>query len=106
MRVTFEPDALLDLERLDKAVRDVDFTPTGIRVWIRGNLAPDETAIAFTASGTGQRFVLAADDPAGEAVLQTLRLDPSAIVTIYGTATAGAEVDAITLHLEGVGEHP
>ena len=108
--VTFEPGTKLDPEQLEEAVREVDFTPTGVRAWIQGRVLEESPptgappgALVFEATGSGQRFVVAADPDASGAPIDALR-GAAGVHTIRGRSTTLDGVDEIIIYLEGTGE--
>jgi len=108
--VTFDPEAQLDPRQLEEAVREVDFTPTGVRAWIKGRVLNDDPppgappgGVVFEATGSGQRFIVTAD-PDGGASIDELRGVAASVHTIRGRATTLDGVDEVVIYLEGIGE--
>ena len=108
--MTFNPGVELDPERLEEAVREVDFTPNGVRAWIEGRVLdanlPEGSpphALVFEATGTGQRFIVTTD-PESDRGLDELQSSAGAVRTIEGRATKLAGVDEVVIYLEGIGE--
>ena len=116
--VTFDPEAELAPQRLEEAVREVDFTPTGVRAWINGRVwddAPPPGAapgavpgaapggVIFEATGSGQRFLVTADPNGNGASIDVLRDAAGSVLTINGRATRLVGVDKVVLYLEGIG---
>ena len=74
-------------------MREVDFTPTGVRAWIEGRVlnvdlpagAPPG-GVVFEATGSG------------------LRIATGAVQTIWGRATMLDGVDDVVIYLEGLSE--
>lgn len=109
--VTFEPDATLDPAQLQEAVKKVDFTPTGVRVWVRGLVTvegepagpPGEANLWLEIQETGQRLLLAAADEQGREALEALRAAGSEPITVYGAAELDEAAGVVTVRVEGSG---
>lgn len=109
--VTFDPDAELDPRQLEEAVREVDFTPTGVRAWIKGRVLENDpppgaapSGVVFEATGTGQRFIVIADPDGNGASIDELRAAAGSVLTISGRAEVLDGVDEVVIYLEGIGE--
>ena len=110
--MTFEPAAWFDPNALEAAVSRVDFTPTGVAVWLRGELSgddlpavgTDEVAAWLVNEGTGQRFLLVASDDTGKAALPAARRAPPGSIILYGTASRAGDAVAVRVQVEGSGE--
>jgi len=108
--VTFDLDAELDPRQLEEAVRAVDFTPTGVRAWIKGRVLEDDPppgappgGVVFEATGTGQRFIVIADAYGDDASIDELRGAAGSVLIISGRAETLDGVDEVVIYLEGVG---
>ncbi len=108
--MTFNPGAELDPERLEEAVHEVGFTPTGVRAWIEGRVLDANLpagspphALVFEATGTGQRFIVTTD-PESDGSLDELQGAAGAVRTIEGRATKLDGVDEVVIYLEGIDE--
>ena len=107
--MTFAPDAPFDPAALEAAVIEVDFTPTGVTVWLRGSadttdlpeVAANETAAWLVNESSGQRFLLVASDEPGKEALAALAAAPHGSVTLYGSATRDDDDAQITVHVAG-----
>ncbi len=91
-------------------MREVDFTPTGVRAWIEGRVldvnlpaGSPPHALVFEATGTGQRFIVTTD-PASDGGLDQLQDTAGAVRTIEGRATKLDGVEEVVIYLEGIGE--
>lgn len=113
--VTFDADAELDPRQLEEAVREVDFTPTGVRAWIKGRVLEDDPppgaalaaapgGVVFEATGTGQRFIVIAGADGDGASIDELRVAAGSVLTIRGRAETLDGVDEVVIYLEGIGE--
>lgn len=102
-------DTRLEPAQLQKAVRRADFTPTWVRVWLRGTIFADaptpdaDRSLWLVTPGSGQRFRLVADDDAGNKVaLESLATTPEAYIVVYGNAVAGEVGSQVTVHVQGI----
>jgi len=110
--VTFVPHAQFDPNALEAAVREVDFTPTSVTVWLRGAVNTDdlppvgasEVAAWLVDEGTGQRFLLVASDDAGKAAIAAAHAAPHGSIRVYGKATRDDNHDPVSVRVEGTGE--
>lgn len=92
-------------------MREVDFTPTGVRAWIEGrvlnvDLPPGAPpgGVVFEATGSGQHFIVAADPDDSSESIDALRIATGAVQTIWGRATMLDGVDDVVIYLEGLSE--
>jgi hypothetical protein len=107
--VTFTPEAQFDPSALEAAVSKVDFTPTGVTVWLRGTVNHNDlpagganAAVAWmVVEDSGQRFLLTASDDAGNAAIATASTSSPGSIVIYGKATR-AEGAAVTVEVGGI----
>lgn len=110
--MTFTPDAQFDPNALEAAVSKVDFTPTGVTVWLRGAVNTDdlpavgasEVAAWLVGEDTGQRFLLVASDDTGKAAIAAARAAPPGSVTLYGKATRHGDDAPVNVRVEGTGQ--
>ena len=104
------PDARFDPAQLQKAVRRADFTPTWVRVWLRGTVSagaqePDtDHSLWLVTPGSGQRFRLVADEGGGKAALESLAAAPDGSIVVHGEAVAGEPGSEVTVHIQGIDE--
>lgn len=92
-------------------MREVDFTPTGVRAWIKGRVLENETppgappgGVIFEATGSGQRFIVTADPRGDGASMDELGVAAGSVLTIRGRAETLDGVDEVVIYLEGIGE--
>ncbi len=92
-------------------MREVDFTPTGVRAWIEGRVLEDDVpagappgGLVFEATGTGQHFIVTADPDGSGAPIEALRVAADSVQTVWGRATTLEGVDEVVIYLEGIGE--
>ena len=92
-------------------MRDVDFTPTGVRAWIEGRVLDDDLpagappgGLVFEATGTGQHFIVTADPDGSGAPVDELRIAANSVQTVWGRVTTLEGVDEVVIYLEGIGE--
>lgn len=92
-------------------MREVDFTPTGVRAWIEGRVLDDVPAagappggLVFEATGSGQHFIVTADPDGIGALIDELRVAADSVQTVWGRATTLDGVDEVVIYLEGIGE--
>ncbi len=110
--MTFTPGAQFDPNALEAAVREVDFTPTGVTVWLRGAVNTDDLPAVGTGQvaawlvdeDTGQRFLLVASDDAGKAAITAAHAAAHGSVTVYGKATRDSDDAPVSVAVEGSGE--
>lgn len=110
--MTFTPEAQFDPSALEAAVSKVDFTPTGVIVWLRGavntnDLPPvgtNEVAAWLVNESSGQRFLLVATDDMGKAAIDAAREALPGSVTLYGKASRASDTFAVRVQVEGGGE--
>ncbi len=107
--MTFTPDAMFDPAALEAGVSKVDFTPTGVTVWLRGiadtndlpAIATNETAAWLVSESSGQRFLLVAGDERGREALAAFRVAPPGSMTLYGRATRADDKAPVTVQVQG-----
>lgn len=110
--MTFTPDAQFDPSALEAAVSKVDFTPTGVTVWLRGAVNTDdlpavsasEVAAWLVDEDTGQRFLLVAGDDTGKAAIAAAHAAPSGSVTLYGAASRSGDDAPVSVRVKGSGQ--
>ncbi len=92
---------------LQQAVRDADFTPTGVRFWVQGTLerspapeAGDLVSAVLVSAGSVQRFVLAPGADGGGA-RDSLSSAGASTVTAWGIVTKREGTPGLVLHVEG-----
>ena len=110
--MTLTPEAQFDPSALEAAVSKVDFTPTGVTVWLRGTVnqddlpevGTDEVVAWLVAEGSGQRFLLATSDDAGKEALATASTAPPGSIVIYGKATRADSTAAVRVQVDGIAE--
>ncbi len=109
--VTFNPGVELDPAQLEGAVREVDFTPTGVRAWIEGRVLDDDPpagappgGFVFEATASGQRFIVVGNPDGGGVPLEELRAAEGSVQTVWGRATTLDGVDEVIIYLEGIGD--
>ena len=102
--MTFDAGVHPDPAALQQAVRDADFTPTSVRFWARGRIESRQVpgaerlaALILVSAGSGQRFVLAAEQDTG-AALSALE---GTTVTVWGRVTASERSAELILQVEG-----
>lgn len=108
-----EPGAWLDPEELREAIRRANFTPSEVRVWVKGRLegwelpstAPRNAglrSLALVTSAGGQRFVMAAvQGSAGAELLERLESIGSQTLILHGKAETLEGVPDVVLYVEG-----
>ena len=91
-------------------MREVDFTPTGVRAWIEGRVLDEDPpagsppdALVFEATGSGQRFIVTTN-PDSDGGLEELRGAAGSVRTIEGPATKLDGIDEVVIYLEGIGD--
>ena len=107
--MTFTPEAQFDPQALEAAVRDVDFTPTGVTVWLRGSVSTDdppavgadEVAAWLVTESNGQRFLLVADDDGGRATIAAASTAAAGSITLHGRAARADDNDTVRVQVEG-----
>jgi len=110
--VTFTSDAQFDPSALEAAVSKVDFTPTGVTVWLRGAVSTDnlpavdtdEVAAWLVDTDGGQRFLLVADDDTGKAAILAASTAPAGSITLHGRATRNDDTALVTVRVQGSSE--
>ena len=92
-------------------MREVDFTPTGVRAWIEGRVLDEALpagappgGLVFEATGSGQHFIVTADPDGGGESIDALRVAADSVQTVWGRATTLDGVDEVVIYLEGIGE--
>ncbi len=92
-------------------MREVDFTPTGVRAWIEGRVLDDAppagappSGLVFEATGSGQHFIVTADPAGTGESMDALRVAGDSVHTVWGRATALDGVNEVVIYLEGIGE--
>ena len=92
-------------------MREVDFTPTGVRAWIEGRVLDEALpagappgGLVFEATGSGQHFIVTADPDGGGAPIEELRVATGSVQTVWGRATTLDGVDEVVIYLEGLGD--
>lgn len=91
-------------------MRRADFTPTGVRVWLRGTVSADNLALDadhalwLVTPGSGQRFRLVADDDDGKVALEYLATAPEGSIVVHGKAVAGEPGSQVTVRVQGIDE--
>ena len=92
-------------------MREVDFTPTGVRAWIEGRVLDDgppvgapTSGVVFEATGSGQHFIVIADPGGSDAPIDELRVATGSVRTVWGRATTLDGVDEVVIYLEGLGD--
>ena len=102
--MTFTPEAQFDPSALEAAVSKVDFTATGVIVWLRGAVNTNDLPAVGTNESSGQRFLLVATDDMGKAAIDAAREAPPGSVTLYGKASRASDTFAVRVQVEGGGE--
>ncbi len=92
-------------------MREVDFTPTGVRAWIEGRVLDNDLpagappgGVVFEATGSGQHFIVAADPSGSGAPIGELRAATGSVQIVWGRATTLDGVDEVLIYLEGLGD--
>ncbi len=107
--MTFVPVAKFDPSELEASVTAIDFTPTGVTVWLRGTadtndlpaIATNQTAAWLVNESSGQRFLLVAADEPGREALAAFKVAPPGSVTLYGRATRADDKAPVSVQVEG-----